>query len=382
MYKRLLNINNNLDSFFLWGPRQAGKTTLLKEFFPEAFYIDLLKSDQYIKYSSNPSILRAELELVPTSSICIIDEIQKVPVLLNEVHHLIEDKKRIFGLCGSSARKIKINHGNLLGGRAIRFELHGLSAKEVGEDFDLLKFLNFGYLPKHYLSEQPKRLINSYLTDYLKEEIREEGLVRNLPVFSNFLRAAAFSDGEIVVYEKIASDIGISSISVKEYFQILVDTLIGSYLPAFSLREKRKTVSAPKFYFGNISIVNNLLKRGKLEFKTEMIGKAFENWVFHEISLHNIYNELGNDLSYWRLFSGPEVDFIINDGEFAIEAKCKENVVSHDFKNLLKFKENFPNVKKLIIVTIVDRSRKHDNGIYVLNYRDFVNQLWSGELYS
>ncbi|OFZ54940.1 MAG: AAA family ATPase, partial [Bdellovibrionales bacterium RIFOXYB2_FULL_36_6] len=334
-----------------------------------------------VKYNNNPELLRKELELIETDKLCIIDEIQKIPALLDEVHYLIEEKQRRFGLCGSSARKLKMGHANMLGGRAIRFELHGLSAFEIGEDFDFLKLLNFGYLPKHYLSNQPKRLVDAYIVDYLKEEIREEGLVRNLPVFSNFLKAAAFSDGEIVVYEKIASDIGISAVSVKEYFQILIDTLLGAYLPAFSGRTKRKTIRAPKFYFGNVSMVNNLLKRGTIELKTEMVGKAFENWVFHELSINNKYNELDQDFSYWRLTTGPEVDFVVNDAEYVIEAKCTTNITSHDFKNLLKFREEFPNVKKMIIVSCIDISRKYDNGIYVLNYRDFIKQLWSGELF-
>jgi uncharacterized protein len=197
------------------------------------------------------------------------------------VHWLIENKKINFCLCGSSARKLKRGHANLLGGRAWRRELLGLSAYELGSKFDLLKMLNNGYLPSHYFESDYKENLRSYVHDYLKEEIMAEGLIRNLPAFSNFLNAACLSDSELVVFDKFASDVGVSSTSIKSYFEILEDTFIGSYLRPFRLRPKRRISLMSKFYFFDVGVVNYLAKRGTLKTKSELFGKAFENWIYH-----------------------------------------------------------------------------------------------------
>ncbi len=381
MYKRLLHLPENpRKSFFLWGPRQTGKTTLLKQCYPNAFRIDLLKTDELIRYVNNPAILREEVAVLPPSKLVVIDEIQKSPVLLDEIHYLIEAEGRHFVLCGSSARKVRRGHANLLGGRAIRYELLGLSAEEIGENFSLTRLLNTGPLPSHYEAENPRLAIRSYVEDYLREEILEEGLTRNLPVFSDFLRVAAIGDTEVVNMSNVARESGTAVSTVRGHYGILADTLMGSFLPAFTLRPKRRTIRAPKFYFRDVGVVNHLARRGRIETGSELFGKAFENWVYHELSVHLRYSEMFYDLSYWRLSSGIEVDFIINNGDAAIEAKGKSRLTSRDMKNLLQFKSDFPQVRQLIIVCLEKRKRVTKDGILVIPYKEFTKRLWQGEL--
>lgn len=380
MYNRKLNFDTiSQESIFLWGPRQTGKSTLLRSIFPTATTIDLLKNDEFIKYKNNPSLLREEL-LQSKKSIVIIDEIQKIPELLNEVHWLIENIKIKFILCGSSARKLKRGHANLLGGRALRYELFGFIAEEVGNDFDLNVMLNNGYLPKHYLSANPRRMMQAYVNDYLKEEIAAEGLVRNLPVFSKFLSAAALSDTEVVNYSTIARDCGVSSPTIKEYFQILQDTLIGYILPAYTKREKRKIVASPKFYFFDVGIVNFLNKRGQIQIGTELYGKAFENWVMHELRAHSQYTDKFYDISYWRLENGSEIDFILNDMEVAIECKSTQSIKPDHLKNMRILYEEKPLVKKRIIVCMENKARKTEDGIEILPAMEFIKKLWSDKI--
>lgn len=316
------------------------------------------------------------------SRFVLIDEIQKVPQLLDEVHLLIEDHRFIFGMCGSSARKLKRSHANLLGGRAERYELHGLVYPELGKDFDLIRVLNRGYLPSHYLSNHYSKLADSYIREYLKEEIAAEGLVRSLPLFSDFLRAAAFSDTEIVNFSNIASDCGVSSKTVKEYFQILQDTLIGAFLPAYTRRPKRKVIHSPKFYFFDVTIPNLLTRRGELQLGSESMGKAFENWLFHELKSFVRYQEKDDLLSYWKLAdSGREVDFIINDFEIAIEAKAVFKVGSAHLKGLRELKKDHPSVKKCLLISLERSARLTDDQILILPYQDFLESLWHGEIF-
>ena len=279
------------ETFFLWGPRQTGKTTLLKAFYPRAIWIDLLKADEYRKYLTNPEYLRQELEWKEDVSFVVIDEIQKIPALLDEVHWVHENRKINFALCGSSARKVKRGGTNLLGGRAIRYELFGLVSNELGQDWDLVRMINHGYLPRIYLAQRPQKLINAYIADYLKQEIAAEGLVRNLPVFSRFLDLAALSDTELVNFSTIARDCGVSGQTIKGYFDILADTLLGRWLPAYIKRQKRRVISSPKFYFADVAVVNFLAKRGTLQPGSELFGKGFENWCFHELCAYNEYSE-------------------------------------------------------------------------------------------
>lgn len=349
--------------------------------------MDLLNTDIFAKYSVRPALFREECLARAKSDperqhFVLIDEIQKIPQLLDEVHLLIEDHQFVFGLCGSSARKLKRGHANLLGGRALRYELRGLTYPELAGDFNLTHLLNRGFLPSHFTSKNHRKLIESYMNEYLKEEIAVEGLVRNLPVFSDFLRAAAFSDTEIVNYSNIASDCGVSSKTVKEYFQILEDTLIGEFLPAYIRRPKRKVIHAPKFYFFDVAIPNLLTRRGELALGSEQAGKAFENYLYHELKSCILYKEKNISLSYWKLAdSGREVDFIINDCEVAIEAKAVMKVRPDHLKGLRELIRDHPSVGKRLLVSLEKSARLTDDQILILPYRDFLESLWQDKIF-
>jgi predicted AAA+ superfamily ATPase len=270
---------------------------------------------------------------------------------------------------------------NLLGGRAVRYELHGLTAAEIGSDFDLTRMLNHGYLPRHYLSDRPQRLLNAYVADYLKEEVAAEGLVRNLAVFSEFLNVAALSDTELVNSSTIARECGVSSHTVRAYFQIVEDTLLGRWLPAYTKRPKRRVIGAPKFYFADVGVVNLLARRGALHPGAELYGKAFENWVFHELTSHNAYSEAFAHLSYWRLASGIEVDFIIDDMRVAIEAKATATVTADHLRGLRALVQDHPRVKRRVIVCLEPKSRITEDRIEVLTAKEFCAQLAASRLF-
>jgi uncharacterized protein len=369
------------ETFFLWGARQTGKTTLLRETYPDAVWIDLLKAEEYRRYLMHPEWLRSELPEHGKMPFVVIDEIQKVPHLLDEIHWLHENRGVHFALCGSSARKVRRGHANLLGGRAIRYELFGLTSAEAGADWDLDRMLNNGYLIRIYQSPNPKRLLNAYTASYLKEEIAAEGLVRNLPGFADFLYKASLSDSEPVNYSTIARDCGFSSQAIKGYFQILEDTLLGRWLPAYRKRPKRRVLTSPKFYFSDVGVVNFLAKRGHLEQGSELYGKAFENWLFHEISAFNMYKEKFAELAYWRLTTGVEVDFVINDMEVAIEAKASRRISADHLKGLRQLKKDHPRIRRLIVVCCEGKVRRTEEGIEILPARDFARMLWNGEIF-
>jgi len=371
------------ESIFLWGPRQTGKSTLLRRVYADGRWVDLLKADEFRRYVTRPETLREEIEaggdLSPKRQI-VIDEIQKVPALLDEVHWLIENRGLHFALCGSSARKVKRGAANLLGGRAVRYELHGLSAHELGRHFDLDRMLNHGYLPRIYEASRPNRMLDAYVADYLKEEIAAEGLVRNLPSFSDFLDVAALSDAEIVNFSNLARECGVSSHTTKSHFQILEDTLLGRWLPAYQKRPKRRVIGKPKFYFVDVGVVNRLARRGELRPGGELYGKAFENWVFHELSTFASYREFDGALSYWRLASGIEVDFVLGDMQVAIEAKSSARITRDHLKGLRTLAEDHPRVGRRIVVCRETRARKTEDGIEILPATTFVRRLWNGEL--
>ncbi len=371
------------ETFFLWGPRQAGKTTLLKKHYGDCRWVDLLQADQFRRYVVNPEFLRQEIEAErggggPTQ--VVIDEIQKVPALLDEVHWLMENRNIRFALCGSSARKVRRGAANLLGGRAVRYQLHGLTAAEIGPGFDLDRLLNHGYLPRIFDADRPGRLLDAYVADYLKEEVAAEGLVRNLPAFSGFLDAAALSDGELINFSNIGTDCGVSGHAAKSYFEILEDTLLGRWLPAYRKRPKRRVVGAPKFYLSDVGVVNRLARRGTLSRGSDAYGRAFENWISHELSAYLDYAEDGDDLSYWRLAGGTEVDFIVGDMRFAVEAKATGRIVGRHLKGLRSLVTDHPNVGGRVVVCLEDRPRRTEDGIDILPVGVFVTRLWDGNL--
>ena len=365
------------ESAFLWGARQTGKSTLLKAVYPEAPYFDLLLANEYDRFLRNPSLLREILEATPAGSPVIIDEIQRLPSLLNEIHWMIVNRKRQFILSGSSPRNIMRSGGNLLGGRAARYELNPLVYKEI-PDFDLLRALNNGLLPRHYLAKNADKLLSAYTGSYLRDEIITEAKIRNIGSFSRFLEMASFSNGEIVNYSNIAADCGVSAPTVREYFQILEDTLIGRFLPSYQKKPKRRVILSPKFYYFDIGISNYLLKRGRVDIGSESFGHAFEHFIYHEIYSHSHYSDLNYPLSYWRTASQIEVDFILGDNEVAVEVKSTEMANTRHLHGLKSFAEEY-NVKKLILVSN-DPSPRKVGKILIMPWKYFLDQLWDGRL--
>ena len=384
MFKRTLPLpRSGTETFFLWGPRQTGKTTLLRATYPDAFWIDLLKAEEYRRYLERPELLREELAARHEAHQVVIDEIQKVPSLLDEVHWLVEHREVHVAMCGSSARKVRRGGANLLGGRAVRYELHGLTMAEIGASasLDLDRLLNHGYLPRIYGAERPQRMLDAYAATYLREEIAAEGLVRNLPVFSEFLGIAALSDTQLVNLSTIARECGVSSPTVTAYFGILEDTLLARWVPAYRRRPKRRVIGAPKLFFSDVGVVNQLARRGRLERRTVLYGKAFENWVFHELSAWNAYGERNALISHWRLASGIEVDFIVNDMALAIEAKASHKITSDHLKGLRHLRTDHPQVTRRCVVCLEPRPRTTDDGIEILPAVDFARRLTDGDLF-
>ena len=381
MFKRTLKFPKNC-SFILWGARQTGKTTLLKNYFQKGavlkntIFLDLLNSEEYRRYKAYPELLRQEVLSKKETKWVVIDEVQKAPDLLNEVHWLMENTKVKFALCGSSVRQFKRAGVHLLGGRAVRYTLYGLTAQELGPEFQIKNTLNLGYLPLVYTHPFPKKILSSYVADYLKQEISAEALVRNLTPFSDFLEKAALSDTEVINYSTFARDCGVSSHTIKEYYSILNDTLLGSFLPAYRKKEKRLVIKQPKFYFSDIGFVNSLLHRFSIHEKTADFGKVFENWVFHELKCAGHYHQVFSSIYYWRLVSGVEVDFILDDMKTAIEAKAVSKVRPDHLKGLRKLSENFK-VKKKIVVCCEPKMRRTEDGILILPCKVFLKNIKS-----
>lgn len=384
MYKRLQKLHLSCqETCFLWGPRQTGKSTLLKTLFPEALRFDLLLSTDYQSLLRTPQLIREYcdgkgLNANTQKEPIIIDEIQKIPALLDEVHWLIENKGLRFILCGSSARKLKRGAANLLGGRAVRYELYPLVFPEIPQ-FSLIKALNSGLIPRHYDRPNSERLIQSYIGDYLREEIAAEALIRNISAFSRFLEVAALSNGQIINYTNIARECGVSSPTVKEYFQILEDTLIGKTLPAFRKRKKRRLIASPKFYFFDLSPVILLSRRGRVEPGSELFGHAFEHYIWMELRAHATYSDLFYPLAYWRTSSGLEVDFVLENAAVAIEAKSTDQVNTNHLKGIRAFKEEYQ-TSRGIIVSLDSKPRKTADGIEILPWQMFLEHLWAGEI--
>ncbi|MBK9190323.1 MAG: ATP-binding protein [Crocinitomicaceae bacterium] len=367
------------ESFFLWGARQTGKSTLLKRQYPGAMWFDLLLADTYERLQRNPTLIREIVLADKKIRRVVIDEIQRIPELLNEIHWLMTNQGTQFIMSGSSARKIVRSGTNLLGGRALRYELLPLTSQEI-PDFNLIRAINNGLLPRHYLAENPKKMLSAYVGNYLRDEIVNEAKIRNVNVFTQFLEAAAFSNGEMVNYANIAADCGVSAPTIKEYFQILQDTLIGRFVPAYQKKPKRRVIIAPKFYFFDMGIVNHLLRRGKIDFGGEIFGHAFEHFIYLEIYAHSHYSGLDYPISYWRTASQIEIDFVLGNNEVAIEIKSGSKVNERHLKGLISFSEEYK-VKHAILVCNEPLARKVGK-ILILPWKNFLQKLWAGELIS
>lgn len=372
--ERKLDIANILKrkSCFLFGPRQSGKTWLVKKTLPDAHVFDLLSTETFVKLSRRPALIG---EVAFDDRPVVIDEIQKLPLLLDEVHRLIEDRGLRFLLTGSSARKLRSSGVNLLGGRARIRHLNPFSATELGDAFDLDRALNFGLLPGIWFSDDPIEDLGAYIGLYLEQEIIAEGATRNLPAFSRFLEIAALTSGEQINYAQIASDAQVPRSTVQEYFRILVETLLASEVPVWGKGKTRKTVETSKFYLFDTGVVRKLQGRGLLAVGTPEYGHAFESWVYHELRTYAEIARLDTPVMYWRTRTNLEVDFVL--GEAAIEVKATECVRVEQLKGLKAIREEGL-FKHLLVVSREPVPRMVD-GILILPWRIFVDRLWAGE---
>jgi len=380
MYSRILDVKSLISkkSFFLFGPRSTGKTTLLRETFGDKSIVNLLKSSVLLPLTENPSrISEIARERGGETGVIIIDEIQKLPVLLNEIHHLIETEPYRFILTGSSARKLKRSGVNLLAGRAWEATLFPLTFYEI-PDFNLERYLLFGGLPQVYDSEWPEEELDAYINTYLKEEIKEEALVQNFTHFSRFLSIASLANSEQLNYANISRDTGIPATSVRSYFDILSDTFVGFLLNPWKEGIKRKSVSSAKFYFFDVGVANYLKGIRVLRKNSSEMGKAFEHFIGMELRSYLSYKRFKKPLTYWRTYRGPEVDFLIGS-ETAVEVKSAEKVNDTDLKGLRALKEEGP-FQNFYLVSRDETNRKTSDNIRILHWHTFLTELWEGKL--
>ena len=376
--RRLLTIPElDEDSVFLWGARQTGKSTLIKMLYPNIRYYDLLLPDVYSRLQRRPELLIEELDQSTADDLVVIDEVQMLPGLLNAVQWLIVNRGVRFLLCGSSARKLRRLGSNMLGGRAATRRLFPLVSAEI-PDFDLIRAVNHGMLPRHYLANDPWYRLEGYIGNYLQQEIEAEALTRNLSSFTRFLEVAALSSGEMINYSNIASDCGISSVTIKGYFNILQETMIGYMLPAFTRVKKRRLIRAPKFYFFDVGIVNYLCNRRQMEPGSTDFGHALEHLVFQELVAYLSYTRLRKQLSYWRTASGHEVDLVYGDAEVAIEIKSTQEVQTRHLKGLKAFAEEHSSSRRIIVS--LDTARRTMGDVEVWPVVEFFCALWRGEI--
>ncbi|MEK7466543.1 MAG: ATP-binding protein [Planctomycetota bacterium] len=372
MYTRLLQVPSK--SFFLFGPRGVGKTAWLRERLPGALVFDLLDPASYSDLLGAPQRLG---ERIPAGhrEWVVVDEVQRVPELLNEVHRLIESRRIKFALTGSSARKLRRRGVNLLAGRAVTRRMHPLIAPELGKDFDLKRLLRFGGLPMAFTGDDPMDYLKSYVVSYLREEVQQEGFARSLEAFSRFLEAASFSQGAVLNNASVARDCSISSMVVENYFSILEDLLIGFRLPAFTRRAKRRVALHPKFYFFDAGVFQAIRPRGPLDSPEEIRGPALETLFLHHLRAGNDYGNLGYGLHYWRTAAGEEVDFVLygERGLRAFEVKASERVRSEDFRGLRKFMEDYPGAKACLVH--LGSRRWHDRGVDVVPVAECLAEL-------
>lgn len=349
MYSRLIQAPAN-KSFFLFGPRGTGKTTWVKSNFKNAIYLDLLEAEIYNDFLANPQRLENFIQK-NFSDWIIIDEVQRVPELLNEVHRLIEKYGYKFILTGSSARKLRRKGPNLLAGRALTYSFYPLTSLELGDDFDINHSLKYGGLPNACTDEDPKKYLESYVKTYLEEEIQQEGLTRNLGAFSRFLEAASFSQASVLNISRVAEDCSIERKVVENYFTILEDLLIGCRVPVFNRRAKRRLMVHPKFYFFDTGVYRTLRPMGPLDMPEEAEGHAVETLLFQELRAINDYFNLGYKIYYWRTSSNMEVDFVLygQKGIRIFEIKRTRRINSTMLKGLKAFLKDYPSAKACFI---------------------------------
>ncbi len=351
IYKRLFKPCKE-QSYFLLGPRGTGKSWFVENWYKKALLFDLLDSRIYTQWNAHPELLS---ESIPNSfkGWIVIDEIQKIPNLLNEVHRLIEKRNLKFVLTGSSARRLKFKNTNLLAGRALTEHMYPLTAEELGSDFSLKKSLTSGHLPMAYRSKNPTKFLSSYVHTYLKEEIQQEGLSQNLPDFSRFLESASFSQASVLNTSNVARECAVKRKTVQSYFSILKDTLLSYEIKPFTKKAKRKTIQSPKFYFFDVGVFEALRPKGPLD-NTADKGTALETLVLQDIMAHNSYKNLEYKIFYWHTRDHRyETDFILygTRGLKAIEVKLANQIRPQDLKSLKVFKKDYPQAKACVLYT-------------------------------
>lgn len=349
MYSRIIKYPKD-KSFFLFGPRGTGKTTWIRGEFPGALYLDLLEAELFNDLLARPNLLETMIPKGHEDWI-ILDEVQRVPELLFEVHRLIEKKKLKFILTGSSARKLRKRGGNLLAGRALTLHMHPLTVAELGEDFDLDRSLAFGHLPCACTEADPKRYLESYVTTYLREEVQQEGLTRNLGAFSRFLEAASFSQASSLNVSSVARECSVERKVVENYFSILDDMLLSIEVPSFRKRAKRRIVSHPKFYFFDAGVYMTLRPMGPLDRPEEAGGVSLETLFMQELRAANDYFDLGYAIHYWRTSNDVEVDFVLygERGIRAFEVKRSGRVRDEDTRGLKAFLKDYPSANATLV---------------------------------
>lgn len=385
MYSRLLNLPRR--SFLLFGPRMTGKSTWLKQTFSEALKIDLLHEQTFANYLANPDLLEKEVlahHKKAKKDWILIDEIQRVPALLNTVHRLIESHQIKFGLTGSSARKLKKGSANLLAGRASELRLFPLTVIEIGKGFDIDAALRWGTLPAVWTSEveDKKDILKSYSSVYLREEIQAEGLVRNLPSFAKSLRLASESIAKEINYSSISKETGVASKTIAGYFSVLEDTFIGFYLPPWTSTVRKELAGSPKFYFFDNGITN-AIKENLTDAPTGAIyGDLFEQFVIQQVRALLFYKGFEGSMHYWKARGGREVDLVISRGSkpiLAIEIKATTKPDRADFAGLVSFTEEYPKVPAILVSNQLRPTIEGKfEGVPVL---DFLNSLWNGEYF-
>ncbi len=376
---RTLDLDNLLKkkSFFLFGPRSTGKTTLIRHQLPETRRYDLLDARLFTRLTNNSALIEEENRADP--KIIVIDEIQKMPTLLDEVHRLISDYDWKFLLTGSSARKLRHGAANLLAGRAWQANLFPLTSHEI-PDFELLTYLNRGGLPHVYFGSDPKEDLANYISLYLKEEVHAESLTRNLPAFSTFLDAIALSNGEEISLESFSNDCGVSPGTVRNYIQILEDTLVGFSLSGFTKTRKRKAISRIKHYFFDIGVVNTLCHRGTIEARSELFGKSFEQFIIQEVRACLSYHRVNLPMAYWRSISQFEVDLVIGD-VLALEVKSTQQVYDRQLKGLRALKEEGL-IQNYVVVSLDPEKRTMSDNIHIYPWEIFLKELWAGKFFA
>ena len=377
MYERRLDMRILVQkkSHFLFGPRSTGKTTLLRTQFPERPIINLLTSSTYLPLAENPALLADMVrEQLRTGEIIIIDEIQKLPILLDEVHTLIESTPARFILTGSSGRKLKRSGVNLLAGRVWQANLYPLVSSEI-PDFDIHRYLRFGGLPQVYTSEYPVDELDAYTHTYLREEIQAEALAQNMVRFSRFLKTASLSNAEQINFANIANDSGIPASTVRAYFDILSDTFTGFFVESRLSLKKRKAVVSPKFYLFDTGVANFLRGDTNLPENSVEFGKAFEQFIAMELRAWLSYSKVRMPLAYWRTYSGIEVDFLIGD-DSAIEVKATRTVQDKHLKGLRALREEGIS-PRCFLVSFDPQNRETPDGIRCLHWSRFLELLWT-----